>query len=107
VRVEVRAFATLRPFLPRGNRQAALLDLPDGSTIRDLVRALGVPDAMTVIALLNGREAKPDQPLRGNDVVTLFPPLAGGRRASGTLRRPLEASRNPVGLPDFKSGVRL
>ena len=35
----------------------------------------------------------------------------GGRRAppcsSVTLGSPLEASRNPVGLPDFKSGVRL
>jgi molybdopterin converting factor small subunit len=78
VRVEVRAFATLRSFLPQASRPAAILDLPDGSTIRDVVRCLGVPEEMAVIALLNGREAGADQALRGDDVVTLFPPLVGG-----------------------------
>ncbi len=78
MKVEVRAFATLRPFLPQGTRQAAVLDVPDGSTIRDVVRFLGVPDEMTVIALLNGHEAEPDHILSGDDVVTLFPPLVGG-----------------------------
>jgi molybdopterin converting factor small subunit len=78
VRVEVRAFATLRPFLSPQSPPTAVLDVPDGSTIRDVVRALGVPDEMAVIALLNGREAEADQALRGDDVVTLFPPLAGG-----------------------------
>jgi sulfur-carrier protein len=78
VRVEVQAFATLRSFLPQGTRHSAVLDLPDDSTVRDVVRSLGVPDEVTVIALLNGRDAEPDQKLRGGDVIALFPPLAGG-----------------------------
>jgi sulfur-carrier protein len=78
VKVEVRAFATLSAFLPRETREAAVLEVPDGSTVGDLVRFLGVPDEMTVIALLNGCEAEPDQILKSDDVVTLFPPLVGG-----------------------------
>jgi hypothetical protein len=36
-----------------------------------------------------------------------FPRSRGAPEAGGTLGPLLEASRNPVGLPDFKSGVRL
>jgi molybdopterin converting factor small subunit len=78
VRVEVRAFATLRVFLPPGSRGAAVVDVPEGSAIRDVARSFGIPDGTALVALLNGREAEPGQPLREGDVVTLFPPLAGG-----------------------------
>ena len=78
VRVEVRAFATLRVFLPPGDRHGSPVDVPEGSTIRDVARALGIADETALVALLNGREADPEQPVTGGDVVTLFPPLAGG-----------------------------
>ena len=44
VRVEVRAFATLRTFLPLGSRSAAVVDVPEGSAIRDVAHALGIAD---------------------------------------------------------------
>lgn len=78
MRVEVRAFATLRSFLPPETRHTAMLNVPDGSTIRDVTRSLGIPDEMALVALLNGRETEPGQGLKTGDVVTLFPPLAGG-----------------------------
>ena len=77
MRVEVRAFATLRAFLPPGSRHATVLAVPEGSTIRDVARALGIADEMALVALLNGREAEPGQPVTSDDVVTLFPPLVG------------------------------
>lgn len=83
MKVEVRAFATIRPFLPPGSRHAAVLEVREASTIADLTAALGIPPNIAVIALLNGREAGPDHPLSEHDVVTLFPPLAGGN--FGTL----------------------
>ena len=85
MRVEVKAFATLRAFLPPGSRQSSPLDVPAGSTVRDAARALGIADEVALIALLNGREADPGDPLQEGDVVTLFPPLSGGR-AAGRLR---------------------
>jgi len=78
VRVEVRAFATLRAFLPPGSRHASVLEVPEGSTIRDVARSLGIADEMALVALLNGREVEPGQPVKGDDIITLFPPLAGG-----------------------------
>ena len=78
MKVEVRAFATLRSFLPPEVRHTAMLNVPDGSTIRDVTRSLGIPDEMALVALLNGRETEPGQRLKTGDVVTLFPPLAGG-----------------------------
>jgi molybdopterin synthase sulfur carrier subunit len=80
VKVEAQLFATLVPFLPSGARDgAAVIDLPDGSTLADLVRALGIPPAMSHVALVNGVECEGDRRLQQGDVVTLFPPLAGGR----------------------------
>jgi sulfur carrier protein ThiS len=78
VRLEVRAFATLAAFLPPGTRAGAILEVPDGVTIIDLVHALGIPDDMPLVALVNGHEVETSHSLQGDDVVTLFPPLAGG-----------------------------
>ena len=79
MRVEVRLFATLISFLPPGSRDgAAILDVPDGSTIRDVVRRLGIPADLERVTLLNGADSAPEAPLRAGDVLTVFPPLAGG-----------------------------
>ena len=81
MKVEVRLFATLTRFLPPGARDgAAILELPDGSTLADLVRTLKVPGTTDHIALVNGVDAGGDRALHPGDVVTLFPPLAGGAR---------------------------
>lgn len=83
MKVEVRLFATLRDFLPpsqRGAGGATALELPDGSTVADLGRALGIPGDMPRVTLVNGEDAEPERKLAPDDVVTLFPPLAGGGR---------------------------
>jgi molybdopterin converting factor small subunit len=83
VRVEVRLFATLLAFLPPDSRDgAALLEMPDGSTVRDAVRRLGIPADFERVTLLNGADSAPDAPLHAGDVLTVFPPLAGGQEAS-------------------------
>ncbi len=79
MKVEVRLFATLTRFLPPGARDgAAILEIPDGSTLADVVRILHVPGTTDHVALVNGVDAGADRPLQSGDVVTLFPPLAGG-----------------------------
>jgi molybdopterin converting factor small subunit len=80
VKVEVRLFATLAPYLPPGGRDgAAVVDVPEGATPRDLARVLGIPMDLERVVLVNGTDPPADQPLRDHDVITLFPPLAGGR----------------------------
>lgn len=80
MRVELRLFATLRSFLPPDSRDGVVfLDVPDGSTVRDVVNRLGIPPDLERVALVNGLDGTPDTPLAAGDVVTLFPPLSGGR----------------------------
>ena len=79
MRIEVRLFATLMPYLPPDSRDgAAVLEIPEGSTVRDVVRRLGIPPDLERVTLLNGGDSTPDAPLHAGDVLTVFPPLAGG-----------------------------
>jgi molybdopterin converting factor small subunit len=78
VRIEVRVFATLTAFLPPLTEGATTLDVPPGSTIHDVIERLGIPADLERVSLVNGVDATPERPLSPGDVLTLFPPLAGG-----------------------------
>jgi molybdopterin converting factor small subunit len=79
VRVEVRLFATLAAFLPPDGRDgAAEIEVPEGSTVTEITRRLGIPPDLARVALVNGRDVGTEAPLSARDVVTIFPPLAGG-----------------------------
>jgi molybdopterin converting factor small subunit len=79
VTVEVRLFATLAQFLPAGSTEgSAVIDVPEGATIADVARRLGIPPGLDRVLLLNGVEAQPEQRLRSGDALDIFPPLAGG-----------------------------
>lgn len=79
MRIEVRLFATLADYLPAAGRgEGAALELPDGATLGDVVRRLGIPDDVPRLMLVNGMDAAPDHRLESGDVVAIFPPLAGG-----------------------------
>jgi molybdopterin converting factor small subunit len=79
VRVEVRLFATLAAFLPpHGRDGVAEFEIPEGGTVADVTRYLGLPSDLARVVLVNGRDAGSESPLAPSDVVTIFPPLAGG-----------------------------
>jgi molybdopterin synthase sulfur carrier subunit len=80
VRVQVQLFATLATFLPPGSSEGtATLDVPERSTVRDLIQRLGLPADLERVTLVNGGDARPDRSLRAGDVLAVFPPLAGGQ----------------------------
>jgi len=80
VRVEVRLFATLGRYLPESSQtDSAFLEMPEGSTVADVASALGIPATLSRITLVNDAEADDGLRLSPGDVVTLFPPLAGGQ----------------------------
>lgn len=77
--VTVKLYATLRrygPALPPGASLA--LDVPEGSDVASLVGQLGIPDGVALVAMVNDEVGHLDRVLRAGDVVSLFPPVAGG-----------------------------
>ena len=79
MKVEVHLFATLSGYLPDGTTgDGVALDIPEGSTVADVVRALEIPDTFDCMKVVNGHDASPDHLLADRDVVSLFPPLVGG-----------------------------
>jgi len=80
VKVAVQLFATLAAFLPpQGRDGSAQLEIPEGSTVVDLARRLGIPPDLARVVLVNGHDVGPEAPLAAQDIVTIFPPLAGGQ----------------------------
>ena len=86
MKVEVQLFATLAPFQPAADASGrSVIDLPSPATVADVLRALAIPDPMPRIVLVNGHDAEGDRLLEPDDVVSVFPPLAGGGEPDVTL----------------------
>lgn len=80
MKVRVSLFATLAVYLPTSaTGDTAVLDLPDGATVRDVTTLLGISPDLECVRVVNGRDATLDQRLNEGDALALFPPLAGGR----------------------------
>jgi molybdopterin converting factor small subunit len=104
VKIEVQLFATFAAFLPLEAQPAgtAIVEVSEGSTTDDVAAVLGIPLTIARATLVNGQEAGYDQPLVAGDVVTLFPPLAGGQ-AARTLRRTPRAISESISAPISKA----
>lgn len=72
--MNVKLFASLRGFGP--DRQ--VLELPAGTTIEEVVRALEIPPTIRLLKIVNGEHRPPDYELHEGDELALFPPIAGG-----------------------------
>ncbi|MFN2244144.1 MAG: MoaD/ThiS family protein [Anaerolineae bacterium] len=79
ITVQAKLFATLRQYKPGiGIGEPFSVDLPDGSTVRDLVRQLQLPEDQVKLMFINARSAELDHPLADGDEVGIFPPVGGG-----------------------------
>jgi molybdopterin converting factor small subunit len=88
MKVTVKLFATLVALLPdrisehyaQGIRAGSPLEieLPEGSTLADLVDHLTLPREKVRVIFCNGRAQKLDYRLAPGDEVGLFPPVGGG-----------------------------
>ena len=59
-------------------RKPYVVDISVGTTIRDVLQSLNVPEDDVKLIFLNGRHAAIDQVLKDNDQLGVFPPLGGG-----------------------------
>ncbi len=77
--VRVRAYATLRRYLPQVALGASVtLDLPPGLTVADVLERLGVPRDEVKLCFVNGLHREVDHRLDEADELAIFPPVGGG-----------------------------
>lgn len=55
-----------------------MLEIPEASTVDDVIRLLSIPGDLARVVLVNGRDLAPGGSLGPDDVITIYPPLAGG-----------------------------
>lgn len=77
--IEVKLFATLRDYLPEGSSRFSCKIKIDGQTrVQDILTKLKIPEEMPKIILVNGVHGKKDLILKEGDILSVFPPVAGG-----------------------------
>ena len=77
--IEVKLFATLRDYLPKGSsRFSCKMEVDPLTRVQDVLSRLKIPEEIPKIILINGVHAKKDQSLKEGDVLSIFPPVAGG-----------------------------
>ena len=78
MKVQVVFFGDFARFKPAGwPRKRGEVDVPEGSTIEDLMAQLGIGDEPCVI-MLNDEAHHVGAELHDGDTVTFLPPIAGG-----------------------------
>ena len=79
MQIEVKLFATLRDYLPKGSdRFSCKMEIEGQTRVKDIVSRLKIPDEIPKIILINGIHGKMEQVLKEGDVLSIFPPVAGG-----------------------------
>jgi len=81
MKIEVRLFASLRRHLPPGSAGGrGSLEVEDRLTVESLIQKLQIPMELAQLVLVNGENIERDftRPLQDGEVVSIFPPVAGG-----------------------------
>ena len=107
--VRVTLFADLRRFLPPGVDGPHRRTVPAGSTVAELLAAIGVPEDADITIGVDGELADRATPLREGADVMLLSPMEGGADPSNSTytmcidtdvwlpRAPVRAAREPAG----------
>ncbi len=82
MQVEFKLFATLMEYLPdNAVKNSVILDVAEKTTPNQLIDTCSVPRAKVHLVLINGvyvDETSRDHPMNANDVIAVWPPVAGG-----------------------------
>ncbi|MDF1514774.1 MAG: MoaD/ThiS family protein [Anaerolineae bacterium] len=78
--ITVKLFATLNRFAPDQHQagEPFNVEIPEGSTIRDLFEVLGIPEREVKVAFVNGQARAGVFRLNAGNEVRIFPPVGGG-----------------------------
>lgn len=78
MRVEIRLFGPLKRYLPHNAvGQRAILNLTNGATVEELLKELGISNVECIVTV-NDVPVNRSHKLNDGDVVSIYPPIAGG-----------------------------
>ena len=104
--VTVRLFALLRE---RAGTRELRLELPEGASVADALRALGpLAEGLPLVMAVNREYAPEDQVLDAGDELALIPPVSGGEAAvvhARVVAEPLSAERVRRRVTDPRAGA--
>jgi molybdopterin converting factor small subunit len=75
--IQLKLFGGLQKHLP-GEEVPYAAEVPHDATIADVLRTFRIAEEKPRILLVNGRHARLEHVLQENDVLAVFPPVAGG-----------------------------
>lgn len=82
MKIRFKLFASLAEYLPSGAREnAAIVEVDDGTTPNQLITQYNLPKQEVHLVLLNGffqDAASRDVPMKDEDTLAIWPPVAGG-----------------------------
>lgn len=84
MRITFKLYASLWEYLPADRRQGneLALEVPEGSTIVQVIEPYNLPMKLVHLVLVNGHFVPPEQRatrvLVDGDVLAIWPPVAGG-----------------------------
>jgi molybdopterin synthase sulfur carrier subunit len=79
MKIELRLFASLSRYLPeQQSKNCCDMEVPDGTTVKELLQRLAIPAEIRKIIIVNGVHAGESQTLAEGDRIGVFPPVAGG-----------------------------
>jgi len=78
--IEAKIFSSLRHYLPISERLlgGGKWDIPEGSTVAQVLIMLNLPGNEIKTILINGRKANMETVLKEGDVLAVFPIIMGG-----------------------------
>jgi sulfur carrier protein ThiS len=84
MKITFKLFASLQDYLPveAKARNALQLDLPDGTTVQQIIERFGLPQKSCHLVLIDGNFVPPaervSRTLKDGETLAIWPPIAGG-----------------------------
>ena len=79
MKVLIKLFSVLRDYVPDYDiLKGVEAELPEGSTVDDLLSHLGIPMSKVPVVTCNGRILKPSDIIHEDSILHIFQPVAGG-----------------------------
>lgn len=70
---------TLTKYLAdKDNKDYIEVDIEEGEKITDLIKKFSIPYKLISLVTINGKNSKPDSPIREGDKIKIYPFVGGG-----------------------------